>query len=291
MASRKDEIFSVLKETNGLSDREITDILFGVGSPPQSVNSECRYQAQRGKLIRKKEDGTIRNYLIETAYSSERSQIVGNKEKEKKNNSQQEFKLNQDAEKIVLSGISFERVNIKFEDFNKENVFFRLNNKSVLETLNKPKYSKLLPAVKSKYPDFLTYSIGEFLNTLKEADDIYYLNFLNPYGDKKYCKFKITDEAIHLKGLYTYVVGKTIMYIGRCKDSFYKRINDGYGRISPKNCYLDGRVTNCHINSLVNDAGNKVELWIASLDDDLEIEKLEKQLIKKCNPKWNIALK
>ena len=136
------------------------------------------------------------------------------------------------------------------------------------------------------------YSIGSFLAFCKANNDFFYKCFLNPYGDNQFCKFAIdTKELLNEKGLYIYKYGDEILYIGRCKDSFRKRINQGYGCIHPKNCYRDGQSTNCHINSLINRLGAEIELYVAVLKDDAAIETNERILIKAFNPCWNIALK
>lgn len=134
--------------------------------------------------------------------------------------------------------------------------------------------------------------LGEFLLQLKTENNPFYKEFLNPHGDKRYCVFSIDDPRfIEAKGLYCYRVDETIKYIGRCLDSFRKRINQGYGRIHPKNCYLDGQSTNCHLNSMIAHNMDRVSLYICKLADDKEIEYLEKLLIKKEQPEWNVVLK
>jgi hypothetical protein len=43
-----------------------------------------------------------------------------------------------------------------------------------------------------------------------------------------------------------------------------KRISQGYGKISPKNCYLDGLATNCHLNALITEtikSKKEILLW------------------------------
>ena len=82
--------------------------------------------------------------------------------------------------------------------------------------------------------------------------------------------------------------GNEVKYIGRCKDSMKKRINQGYGKIHPKNCYLDGQTTNCHINSMITEASNKVTLWLCEMQILSEIEIIEKELIRTYKPEWNI---
>ena len=67
-----------------------------------------------------------------------------------------------------------------------------------------------------------------------------------------------------------------------------KRINQGYGKIHPKNCYLDGQATNCHLNTLIARADEEVKLWLCEMESIQEIELVEKKLIRKHQPEWNI---
>ena len=69
---------------------------------------------------------------------------------------------------------------------------------------------------------------------------------LHRFGDGYFCKFKISkrNEA----GVYIWVVDSKIIYIGETQ-SFSNRINNGYGNIFPRNCYVGGQVTNCKMNS------------------------------------------
>lgn len=63
--SREQKIVELLTELNGQTDRELTDKIYGSGIPASSVNAECNYLVQQGKLIRKKEMGIFRNYLMD----------------------------------------------------------------------------------------------------------------------------------------------------------------------------------------------------------------------------------
>src|SRR5262249_9577473 len=114
---------------------------------------------------------------------------------------------------------------------------------------------------------------------------------LNPYGDGVYCRFLIND-FLDFRGLYSFALNTEIKYIGKVQGStFAKRINQGYGRIDPKNCYLDGQATNCHLNNLINQCADGIEFYICPLDDEEKIDRFEKILIRNLNPEWNIALK
>ncbi len=60
-------IVGVLRQEPGLSDRELTDRLFGPGSSQTAVNRECLRLAEAGLVARRRRpDGLIGNYLTET---------------------------------------------------------------------------------------------------------------------------------------------------------------------------------------------------------------------------------
>jgi hypothetical protein len=143
-----------------------------------------------------------------------------------------------------------------------------------------------------RYSSFLNWPLGEFLLSLKNDGDSYYRRFLNKYGDSTFCRFAIDAEhCLQGKGLYAYTVDHRLRYIGRCKDSFKRRINYGYGQIHPKNCYLDGQATNCHLNMLIAECIDTISFWIYPMSNNDEIERTEIKLITKYNPCWNIALR
>ena len=118
---------------------------------------------------------------------------------------------------------------------------------------------------------------------------------LHDYGKGPFCEFDAPDEIRDKKGLYIFVVDGRVKYIGRCRDSFEKRISKGYGHISPRNCYKGGQPTNCHINNKLYEAfeqGSEVFLGVHVMTDVEKICSLEKEILKKqdkTNPdNWNI---
>lgn len=59
-----ERIVELLKQEPGLSDRQITDRLFGIGQPQQPVNILCRNLEKRGILLRQRNGGNpIGNFL------------------------------------------------------------------------------------------------------------------------------------------------------------------------------------------------------------------------------------
>jgi len=184
--------------------------------------------------------------------------------------------------------LTFEIIQLTFVKKNIENIFYDKNNKTLKETFEHDKYSRLRTLLADKYKNQLDLKLGDFLKHLKQTNDKNYLCFLNKYGDNKFCEFKIQDHLTD-KGIYCYIKNGKIKYIGRCTDNFKKRIIQGYGKIHPKNCFKDGQATNCHLNSLINSADN-VEFGVYVMTDKSteEIKELEK-LILTCNRyEWNI---
>lgn len=61
----KDKIMDLLIDKEGLTDREITNVILGVNEPQQAVNQVCRLLTSKGiirRIIRR--DGLIGNYII-----------------------------------------------------------------------------------------------------------------------------------------------------------------------------------------------------------------------------------
>ncbi len=190
--------------------------------------------------------------------------------------------------KINDRKLEFKIIPLTFEKKNYENVFFDKNNKTLKQTFEHEKYSRLKTLLSDKYRNHLYSKLGDFLKHLKLTNDNNYLCFLNKYGDNKFCEFEIKDN-LNDKGIYFYSINNEIKYIGRCTDNFKKRINQGYGKIHPKNCFIDGQATNCHLNALINLAVNvEFGIYIMSEKTKDEIKEMEK-LILTCNRyEWNI---
>jgi hypothetical protein len=113
--------------------------------------------------------------------------------------------------------------------------------------------------------------------------------FLNPYGDETYTIFSVQrTEHKNSRGVYAYCVDGLVVYVGRCRDNLGNRINQGYGKIHPKNCYLDGQATNCHLNALVASTKGKIELWLKPMDDPEAISLVEREIIQSNKPIWNL---
>lgn len=184
--------------------------------------------------------------------------------------------------------INFQTVKLTIIKRDIENPFYDKNNKTLKETFAHKKYQALKTILSTKYHNSLNDKLGDFLKNLKSSGDSDYKCFLNKYGDNKYCEFKIQSHLTD-KGIYCFSVDNEIKYIGRCVDNFNKRINDGYGKIHPKNCFIDGQATNCHINSILNKTDKfDIGVYVMTKQSNEKIKELEKFILT-CNRfEWNI---
>jgi len=183
----------------------------------------------------------------------------------------------------------FRAFDLNFGQETYTNIFANKNNKTLGETLSHKRYQSLNEDVIRSYKSNLNTPLGEYLLDLKLKGDDFYKQFLNKNGDKIYSVFTLKDTGIlNHKGIYFYKIGNNILYIGRCRDSLKRRINQGYGKITPKNCYKDGQSTNCHLNYRITSSEHKIEFWFCSMTNLNEISIIETKLIKKFQPPWNI---
>ena len=185
--------------------------------------------------------------------------------------------------------LEFVQIPIDFHQHNIDNLFAQKNNKTLAETLLNGRYASLSREVLRRYPNSLNEKLGTFLHNLKLNGDNFYLRFLNEHGDNVFCSFTVASSPLsRSKGIYCFTVSKTIKYLGRSHDRFQKRLNQGYGNISPKNCYRDGQSTNCHVNALIAQCFSEVAFYVYPLHDDFKIDLVERLLIALHKPEWNI---
>ena len=188
-----------------------------------------------------------------------------------------------------LKKLVFHSISIAFGTDTFIDVFARKNNKTLRETLMHRRYRKLENCTKERYPENMNDPLGCFLIDLKRSGDGFYKRFLNSHGDLKYSCFHVEDaEFSTCKGVYAFFLKNQPVYIERCLDSIKKRIDQGYGRIAPKNCYIDGQATNCRVNSRVTTARQPVSFWLHPMESRNRIQSLEHDLITQFVPKWNI---
>lgn len=191
--------------------------------------------------------------------------------------------------RTLIDGTTFLPIPLNFELGHFVDVFAGKNNKTVLETIEHRRYLKFRSEVLERYGEERHEPLGAFLLRLKLRNDLFYQRFLNRYGDLKYSKFSIREKKDHKKrGIYAYFSGDRLKYIGRCRDTMQKRVNQGYGKIHPKNCYIDGQATNCRLNALITSNYETVSLWLHPLTNEEEIFAEERRLISLLAPSWNL---
>jgi hypothetical protein len=113
------------------------------------------------------------------------------------------------------------------------------------------------------------------------------LNLL-PGGEGPFCKFSISNQWLGRPGVYVFLVDGSAVYVGEC-ECLVKRVNQGYGSIAPRNCFVGGQSTNVRINRFIRDAvlrGKTVELAFCCTDSRKAIES---EMISRLAPPWNRA--
>jgi len=111
---------------------------------------------------------------------------------------------------------------------------------------------------------------------------------LNRYGNGPFCKFKVPGD-LRESGVYAITIDGELRYIGKC-ENLTLRFNNGYGNISPRNCFIGGQETNCRINNLIyrdSNAGRLVDVWFCATDHH---EDKEKQLLNSLKLAWHRAM-
>ena len=110
---------------------------------------------------------------------------------------------------------------------------------------------------------------------------------LNHYGKLPFCKFSIPANFTDC-GVYAIVVDDTVVYVGECENLTRRFGGQGYGNISPRNCYKNGQSTNCRINNLVLQMvkqNKTISLYFVQTD---KRKTIETELLELYKPVWNI---
>lgn len=180
---------------------------------------------------------------------------------------------------------------LQFKAGNQTKLFYDKNNKTLREIIQSDRYKSLQEEVQKNYSVYFDKKIGDFLKYLDETGNDFYKKFLNRHGDETYSIFLLKNLEHHLlRGVYCFYLDGELKYIGRCRDMMKKCINNGYGKITPTNCFKHGQSTNCKVNALITKYGQRVTLKLIPMKSIKKIEKLEKRLIRILKPEWNNRL-
>lgn len=112
---------------------------------------------------------------------------------------------------------------------------------------------------------------------------------LNRHGRGPFCRFKARGLP-SVRGVYALTVDDKVVYAGKAADLALRWGSQGYGSISPANCFVGGQSTNCRVNHailLAAQAGSTVDVWFRKVEDTACAER---DLIRRLNPAWNIQV-
>jgi hypothetical protein len=113
---------------------------------------------------------------------------------------------------------------------------------------------------------------------------------LNKYGAGPFCRFQVARRW-RSPGVYIITAVDLVLYVGECEDLEARYGANGYGGISPRNCFKGGQETNCRLNCLILGAAKQsVELCLWFLEvqgGKAERVKVETLLITLLKPAWN----
>ena len=164
----------------------------------------------------------------------------------------------------------FKPVKLNFSGGVREDLFARVQT-PLQEILKTPAFSHLLSLVNAKYSNYLPMKSGLFFGQLKERHDPFYREFLNSYGDEKYCIFRMEESNDgNKKGVLIVVVNRGIYDVVNCPDTFRVMITDTFGRISSDDCLLSGNSTRCRINALLCTSRNDAGIYIHPCENEEE---------------------
>jgi len=113
---------------------------------------------------------------------------------------------------------------------------------------------------------------------------------LHKYGRGPFCRFRVA-VGWQRSGVYVLTNGDIPLYVGECQNLENRWGRNGYGGISPRNCYTGGQETNCRINNLIytgTKTGTEYDLWFHPEVDDKQARlTVERRLVAALRPPWN----
>ncbi len=113
---------------------------------------------------------------------------------------------------------------------------------------------------------------------------------LNKYGDGEFCRFRVA-RGWRMAGVYVITDNNAPAYVGECEILEDRFGPNGYGGISPRNCFKGGQETNCRVNKNVLNAvsdGRNLCLWFLKVSGGkAERVRIEAELIVTLRPPWN----
>lgn len=116
---------------------------------------------------------------------------------------------------------------------------------------------------------------------------------LNNYGHGPFCRFRVA-KGRRESGVYVIMNAQTVLYVGECQNLEDRYSSNGYGGISPRNCFKGGQETNCRINNLILETvnnGGRPTLWFHPSGEGKSARvEMETHLMAALRPTWNRGL-
>jgi len=114
---------------------------------------------------------------------------------------------------------------------------------------------------------------------------------LNPHGLGPFSRL-IVPALPDQPGVYAISsADQVVLYVGRARDSLRRRWGrGGYAVIDPRNCFVGGQSTNCHINGLITAGLCQGEGYTLSFHTVDPPDDLERRLRSGLRPIWNLQI-
>ncbi len=151
---------------------------------------------------------------------------------------------------------------------------------SINSILSLPEYSDCAASARAICRTFPDAPAGPFLLEAKNRCDPVYLQFLNEFGENRFCTFRAGPNPITgRRGILFAVENDVIRALCACPVSFRESVDCALGSLSPESCYRDGDAMRCRINALV--CANRKEgggLYVYPATDSDEIRELSRSI-------------
>ena len=113
---------------------------------------------------------------------------------------------------------------------------------------------------------------------------------LHKYARGPFCRFRVA-VGWQRSGVYVLTNGDIPLYVGECQNLEKRWGPNGYGGISPRNCYTGGQETNCRINNLIyagTKSGTEFDLLFHPIVGGKQARlTVERRLVSALRPPWN----
>lgn len=100
---------------------------------------------------------------------------------------------------------------------------------------------------------------------------------LHAYGTGPFCRFKIA-RGNKGAGIYVLTSDGVSVYVGQCVDLGKRWGPNGYGGISPRNCFVGGQSTNCRVNAAILAEAKAMRIIELFLDRSVAASRIASQL-------------